>query len=159
MRRSLALFSLFALMAVAASAQPSSLPAEAQAYLGDWTTYSDETGEAQVVVRISESNGIVQGRIIRVLPTQEHPTPQFTCDDCGGQYQGADLRRIPLITGMKWDDDEFNGGRITDPQKDKTYKAMMKLEGRDQLRVRGYIGIRALGRSQTWRRSSASNCN
>ena len=153
MRRSLALFSLFALVAVAASAQ--SLPAEARAYLDDWTTYSDETGEAQVVVRISEaSDGTVQGRIIRVLPTQEHPTPQFICDDCAGQYQGADLRTIPLITGMEWKGDHFAGGRITDPEKDKRYKATMKLDGPDRLRVRGYIGIRALGRTQVWRRAN-----
>ena len=152
MCRSLALLSLFTLMAVAASAQP--LPAEAQAYLGDWTTYSDETGEAQVVVRISESGGVVQGRIIRVLPTEEHPTPQFICDDCRGQYEGADLRTIPLIENMRWNDDEFSGGRITDPEKDKRYKATMKLDGPDRLRVRGYIGIRALGRTQIWRRAN-----
>ncbi|GAB5537821.1 MAG: DUF2147 domain-containing protein [Rubricoccaceae bacterium] len=154
MRRSLAILSLLSLVAVAASAQPSSLPAEAQAYLDDWTTYSDETGEAQVVVRISEVNGVVQGRIIRVLPTQEHPTPQFQCDDCAGQYQGADLRTIPLITGMEWKGDHFAGGRITDPEKDKRYKATMKLDGPDRLRVRGYIGIRALGRTQVWRRAN-----
>ena len=107
MRRSLALFSLFSLLAVAASAQ-AGLPANARAHLGDWTTYSDETGEAQVVVRISETNGVVQGRIIRVLPTQ----------------------------------------------KDKSYKATLKLDGPNQLRVRGYIGIRALGRTQVWRRAN-----
>ena len=151
MRRSLALFSLFSLVAVAASAQ--SLPAEARAYLGDWTTYSDETGEAQVVVRISESGGVVQGRIIRVLPTREHPNPQFQCQDCGGQYRGVDLRTIPLIQGMRWNDDHFSGGHITDPEKDKRYKATMKLDGPNELRVRGYIGVRALGRTQVWRRS------
>ena len=153
MRRSLALFSLFSLLAVAASAQ-AGLPANARAHLGDWTTYSDETGEAQVVVRISETNGVVQGRIIRVLPTQEHPNPQFQCDDCGGQYQGADLRSIPLISGMEWKGDHFAGGRIIDPQKDKSYKATLKLDGPNQLRVRGYIGIRALGRTQVWRRAN-----
>ncbi|MEO0556985.1 MAG: DUF2147 domain-containing protein [Bacteroidota bacterium] len=153
MHRSLALLCLFSLVAVAASAQ--SLPAEARAHLGDWTTYSDETGEAQVVVRISEaSDGTVQGRIIRVLPTQEYPTPQFICDDCAGQYQGADLRTVPLITGMEWKGDHFAGGRITDPQKDKRYKATMKLEDAERLRVRGYIVIRALGRTQVWRRAN-----
>lgn len=153
MRRPLVLVGLFSLIAIASSAQP--LPPEARAYLGDWTTYSDETGEAQVVVRISEaSNGTVQGRIIRVLPTRDHPTPQFICEDCGGQYQGVDLRTIPLITGMRWNRDEFSGGRIVDPEKDKSYKATMKLESRDRLRVRGYIGVRALGRTQVWRRTS-----
>ena len=43
---------LFLLAAPCALAQ--SLPSEARAHLGDWTTYSDETGEAQAVVRIFE---------------------------------------------------------------------------------------------------------
>lgn len=154
MRRTLALSVLFSLVALAASAQPSSLPAEARAYLGDWTTYSDETGEAQVVVRISESNGVVQGRIIRVLPTREHPNPQFICDDCTGQYQGVDLRTIPLITGMEWHRDHFRGGRVNDPENDKSYKATLKLDGPNRLRVRGYIGVPALGRTQVWRRTN-----
>ena len=151
MRRTLALAALLPLLAAAASAQ--SLPAEARAYLGDWTTYSDETGEAQAVVRITESDGVVRGRIVRVLPTEEHPEPQFRCGDCEGTYENADLRTVPLIEGMEWNKDEFAGGRIVDPTSAKSYKATMKLDGPDELRVRGYIGIRALGRTQVWRRA------
>ena len=151
MRRSLALLSLLTLVAVAASAQP--LPEDALAHLGDWTTYSDETGEAQVIVRISESGGVVQGRIIRVLPTQEEPTPNFICEDCRGRFRGVDLRTVPLIEGMEWNRDHFSGGHIIDPDKAKTYKATIKLDGPDRLKVRGYIGIRALGRTQVWRRN------
>lgn len=129
------------------------LPAAARAYLGDWTTYTDDGSEAQSVVRITESGGVLRGRIIRVLPTAEYPTPQFRCDDCAGRYAGADLRTVPLIEGMEWKGDEFSGGRITDPTNGKSYKGILTLEGRDRLRVRGYIGVRALGRTQVWRRA------
>ena len=54
---------------------------------------------------------------------------------------------------MEWNDDEFAGGRITDPQNAKTYRATMKLDGRDRLRVRGFVGIRAFGRTQVWERA------
>lgn len=149
--RRLSLFALLvALVAPALSAQ--SLPPEAQAYLGDWTTYSDDTGEAQVVVRITAPNGVLQGRIIRVLPTEAYPRPQFQCDDCAGRYEGADLRTVPLIEGMEWNDDEFSGGRIVDPQNGRSYRGVLRLDGTDRLRVRGFIGVRALGRTQVWRR-------
>ena len=147
------LLTLFALTALALPATSQTLSAEARSYLGDWTTYSDETGEAQAVVRIFEADGVVVGRIVRVLPSEEYPEPSFICDDCEGTYAGADLRTVPLIRNMEWKGDEFAGGRILDPTTDKSYKATMKLDGPDQLRVRGYIGIRALGRTQVWRRT------
>lgn len=139
------------LFATASSAQR--LPAEARAYLGDWTTYNDEGTEAQSVVRFTESDGVLRGRIIRVLPTEEYPTPQFRCDDCDGQYEGADLRTVPLVEGMTWDDDEFSGGRITDPTNGRRYRGFLRLESPNRLRVRGFVGIRALGRTQVWRRA------
>lgn len=130
-----------------------SLPPEAEAYLGDWTTYSDDGSEAQSVVRISASNGVLRGRIIRLLPTASYPNPQFRCDDCRGRYQGADLRTVPLIEGMEWGGDEFSGGRINDPTNGRSYRGVLRLDGRDRLRVRGFVGVRALGRTQVWRRA------
>ncbi len=70
-----------------------------------------------------------------------------------GQYRGADLRTVPLIEGMEWGGDEFSGGRITDPTNAKSYRGILRLDGPDRLRVRGFIGIRALGRTQVWRRA------
>lgn len=147
------LLSLALLIVAGASVSAQSLPAAARAILGDWTIRSDETGEAQAVVRFAESGGVVSGRIVRVLPTAEYPEPAFICDDCKGAYRGADLRRIELVSNMLWRSDEFAGGRIVDPQNDRTYRATMKFDGRDRLRVRGYVGIRALGRTQVWERA------
>ena len=148
----LLLFAALALL-VGPLAAAQSLPAEARAYLGDWTTYNDAGTEAQSVVRITEAGGVLRGRIIRVLPTEEYPNPQFRCDDCEGEDQGQDLRTVPLIEGMEWRGDEFAGGRITDPTNGKSYRCILKLESRDRLKVRGYIGVRALGRTQVWRRA------
>ena len=145
---------LLAVLALTAAAPlaAQTLPAAARAYLGDWTTYDDDGTEAQAVVRLTAAGGVVSGRIVRVLPTRQYPTPQFRCDDCEGAYAGADLRTVPLIAGMEWQGDEFAGGRITDPMNGKRYRCVLKLDGRDRLKVRGYLGVRALGRTQTWRR-------
>ncbi len=130
-----------------------SLPTAARAYLGDWTTYDGD--EAQSVVRITESDGVLRGRIIRIVATEADPNPQYLCSTCEGEFEGVDLRTVPLIEGMEWDDGEFSGGRITDPTNGKRYKGILKLEGRDELGVRGYVGVRALGRTQTWRRAAS----
>ena len=154
MRRLLPTLALLALLALTATAlHAQSLPAEARAYLGDWTTYGDDGDEAQAVIRLTEENGVLNGRIVRVLPTRQYPNPQFQCDDCRGRSQGADLRTVPLIEDMTWDEDEFNGGRILDPQNGRSYRAFMRRDGPDRLRVRGVVGVRALGRTQVWRRA------
>ncbi len=150
--RRLAFSAALVLLSVA-PAHAQRLPAEAQAYLGEWTTYGDDGREAQAVILLSEEGGVVRGRIVRLLPTERHPEPEFRCDDCHGHYEGDDLRTVPLIEGMEWQGDELAGGRITDPTTGKSYGAVMRLDGPDELRVRGFVGIRALGRTQVWRRT------
>ena len=151
MHRPFWLAALLPLLASGAAAQ--SLPAEAHAYLGDWTVMDEESGEAQAVVRIQEVRGRVEGRIVEVLPTEEYPEPNFRCDDCAGEYEGADLREIRLIRDMEWDGARLSGGRIVDPKKDRAYRLLMTLDGQDRLRVRGYLGVKALGRTQVWHRA------
>ena len=52
------------------------------------------------------------------------------------------------------DADHGENGRIYDPESGKTYRSVIASEG-NTLSVRGYIGVKALGRSQTWKRTSA----
>ncbi len=144
---------LFLALVFAVPTMAQTLPAPAREVLDDWTI-RDESGEAQAVVRFTEEDGLVVGRIVRVLPTAEFPTPSPVCDDCRGRYHGADLRRVRLVWDMRWRDGEFQGGRIVDPQHDRVYRATMRFDGADRLRVRGYVGVRALGRTQVWERAA-----
>ena len=48
----------------------------------------------------------------------------------------------------------IKNGKIYDPETGKTYKAVISSTG-NTLSVRGYIGFKALGRSETWKRTSA----
>jgi uncharacterized protein (DUF2147 family) len=52
-----------------------------------------------------------------------------------------------------------DGGKLYDPKSGKTYHGTMSAEG-DQLHLRGYIGIKAFGRSETWTRTDhgAATC-
>lgn len=47
---------------------------------------------------------------------------------------------------------EYGNGTIYDPENGKTYKCVMTLENDDALKVRGYIGISLIGRTDTWTR-------
>ncbi|MFO0986279.1 MAG: DUF2147 domain-containing protein [Alphaproteobacteria bacterium] len=51
------------------------------------------------------------------------------------------------------DPNEWEGGRIYNPEDGETYKSTMKLRPDGKLEVRGYVGISLLGKSQYWERA------
>lgn len=118
---------------------------------GRWQTIDDETGKPKSIVEIqTAADGTLSGKVAEVLRSDQGPNP--LCTKCDGE------RKDQPITGMTilWDlepagEGAWSGGSILDPAKGKTYRAKARLlEGGDKLEVRGYIGIEALGRSQTW---------
>lgn len=129
------------------------LPAEAHAYIGDWLVSDEDAEAAEAVMRIYHDGGKVHGRIVRSLEADAPADGSVPCVECDGEFEGADLREVPLIRNMEWEGDGFGGGRIFDPRSGRSYKCVMELEAPDRLRVRGYLGIRALGRTQVWERA------
>lgn len=61
------------------------------------------------------------------------------------------LLGLVLLTNFKYDDGEWNGGKIYDPKSGKTYSCTMKLKG-DKLEIRGYVGLSMFGRTTVWTR-------
>lgn len=62
-----------------------------------------------------------------------------------------DLCGLRVIWGLDWQGGgDWTGGRVYDPTSGETYGARLRVEGPQRLRVRGYVGIPWIGRSQTW---------
>jgi uncharacterized protein (DUF2147 family) len=118
-----------------------------QTVIGKWKTMDDETGKAKSIVEIYEKLGKIYGRILEILE-EEHRNRK--CDLCTGADKDKPILGMTIIKGLTKDDDEYNGGKITDPKNGKQYKCYITLEGKDKLKVRGYIGISLLGRTQYW---------
>jgi len=123
-----------------------SLGLQAQTVTGKWKTIDDETGKAKSIVEISEKNGKLYGKVVEILTDKK----DAKCDKCPGTDKGKPIKGLTIIKGLKKDGSEYSGGTITDPGSGKEYKCALKLDGADKLNVRGYIGIQALGRTQTW---------
>jgi uncharacterized protein (DUF2147 family) len=121
--------------------------------VGVWKTIDDKTGKPKSLVRISESNGELHGRIEKLFrEAGEDPNPK--CDQCEGTLKDQPMLGMTILTGMKKDGKEYNGGSILDPASGKVYKSKMSLaEDGKKLDVRGYIGVPMLGRTQTWLRA------
>ncbi len=66
---------------------------------------------------------------------------------------------IEVISGVKpVSSSEWEGGDIYDPKTGKTFNFDMEQRG-DQMKVRGYLGVKMLGKSETWTRTSAGGRN
>lgn len=65
-----------------------------------------------------------------------------------------ELKGIKMLKNFSFEDDEWSGGTIYDPQSGKTYKSYMSLEDNNTLSLRGYIGLPMFGRTSTWTRIS-----
>ncbi len=57
-----------------------------------------------------------------------------------------------ILTGLSKNGDEWNGGKILDPENGKTYKCYITLEDKNKLKLRGYIGFSLIGRTEYWYR-------
>ncbi len=96
-----------------------------------WQTYDE--GQPKGVVKITESNGVLTGKLVSAN-TQK-----------GKQYVGTTvIRNLKADGGGK-----YSGGTITDPAKGKDYRMTASLSG-STLNLKGYIG--PFSRSQQWKK-------
>ncbi len=115
--------------------------------VGTWTTIDDKTGEKRAVVRIEQSGNTLTGTIVRVFP-QAGDTG--ICNNCPGEFKDQKIQGLQFLRQLTDDGHgEWGGGTILDPKTGKMYRAKITVAG-NKLYVRGYIGISAIGRTQTW---------
>ncbi len=118
--------------------------------IGMWKTIDDASGKPKSLVRITESNGVVSGKIEKLFrePTEDQNP---VCDKCEGELKGKPVLGMTILNGLQKDGDSYSGGTVLDPHNGKTYKAKLTLkdEGK-KLEMRGYIGAPLFGRTQTW---------
>ncbi|AWL28750.1 hypothetical protein A7P53_04095 [Acinetobacter defluvii] len=116
-----------------------------------WKTIDDKTQKPMSIVKFTENrNGTLSANIQKVFESSQAQK----CTKCVGKYQNKPLIGANIISNLKSvGHNKYTGGHITDPQTGKTYKFNATLSENGQiLKGRGFIGVSALGRSQTWHR-------
>lgn len=125
----------------------------AQDLTGTWQQIDDKTGSPKALIEIrQDSNGTYAGKIVKVTPRPGY-TPQKTCNKCPVPYTNQPILGMDVLTGLKQVGDSVNyeKGRVIDPLGGKIYDAKVRLSSNGKrLTLRGYVGVSALGRSQTW---------
>lgn len=122
---------------------------------GLWQSIDDKTGAPKGIVRISkDADGSYMGTVTKVTPRVGYKPKEF-CIDCPAPYTNKPIIGLNVIRGLKHKDgDNYEGGKILDPNSGKIYSLKAKLSPNGKkLVLRGYVGIAVLGRSQTWIRA------
>lgn len=119
--------------------------------LGYWST---DAGSVLQIDRCGESVCVVIRTISQKAPgviDARNPDPAL---------RNRPICRLAIGTGFRLvDPTHAVSGRIYDPESGNTYKSVMTSVG-NELNLRGYIGFKALGRTQTWHRTieEAATC-
>lgn len=119
---------------------------------GLWKSIDERTGKPTAIIRITEIEGRLEGRIERVFPEPgESANP--VCSECKGELKDRPVVGMIILTGLRHSGDAYTEGQILDPDSGKLYRCTVRLlDGGKMLNIRGYIGIPLLGRTQVWLR-------
>ncbi len=119
--------------------------------VGTWRTIDDKTGEAKSIIKIINVDGKLQGKVLKVLQSDQGPHP--VCSACEGDLHNKPVEGMTILWDLEREGDSWEGGQIMDPANGKTYKCKMSLlDDGQKLEVRGFIGFSLFGRSQVWER-------
>ena len=119
---------------------------------GTWKNIDDKTGSSKAILEIrQESNGTYTAKIVKVTPRPGY-TPKENCVNCPAPYTNKPILGLDVMKGLKHTNGtNYTGGKIIDPLSGKIYSCKAKLSSNGKrLTLRGYVGVSALGRSQTW---------
>ena len=128
---------------------------------GFWHSIDDRTGEKLSIVEIRKgADGRYHGKI-----AYRYPVPGgaalINCTKCPPPYTNQPILGLEILSGFKEDPDKRNAyvdGKVLEPKSGKIYKgkANLSADGK-RLRLRGYVGVSALGRTQVWIRTDNAN--
>ena len=124
--------------------------------VGKWNTIDDIWNKEKSEVEIVEKNGELLGYIrkIHLLP---HEGNDPVCVACEGKLKNSKIVGMTILDDFKRNGDKWEDGDILDPGNGKVYTASIWLVGKDELRVRGFLG--PFYRTQTWKRIIPTESN
>jgi uncharacterized protein (DUF2147 family) len=142
----LLLFFMISLMGLSTYAQ------KATAILGTWYTEENKS-----LVEIYQENGKFYAKMISLKDPIDPLTGKAKLDkeNPDPKLKSRPLIGIILLKDLRYESENYwGGGEIYDPESGNTYSCRLKMNGNNELDMRGYMGISLIGRSTTWKRKS-----
>ena len=139
----------FCLMAIFTFAQ------KADDIVGVW-----EPGHGKARVKIDNIDGKYYGRIVWLKEPNDPDTgkPKTDANNPDESMRSAPLRGYRILKDFEYKGKgEWAEGTIYDPETGNTYSSVITMKDDNTLDIRGFVGVRTFGRSDTWRRLKVGN--
>jgi uncharacterized protein (DUF2147 family) len=123
---------------------------KAEDVLGPWF---NEEKDAKVEIYIE--NGKYFGKVVwlKTPIDPENGKPKLDTKNPDEELQKRPVMGLLLVSDFDYEGEGlWENGDIYDPKSGKTYSCYMKLESKDSLKVRGFIGVSWIGRTTYWTR-------
>ena len=139
-----------ALLLLAAASEATVAGEPRDGIVGDWLTRDGKS-----IVRIERNGPTFTGAIVWLKdpeapgggPKLDHMNPEPARRD-------RNILGLVILRDLRSDrEGSWSGGRVYDPESGKTYRCEASLDGPDRIRLRGFVGIALLGRTEIWKRA------
>ncbi len=122
------------------------LSINAQSVTGKWYSV-DEDGLKSSIIEVYQNNNKIYAKILKLVKEEDKGK---LCDKCEGDMYNKPIEGMEILKGLSKDGDEWNGGKILDPENGSIYKCYIELVEKNKLKIRGYIGFSLIGRTEYW---------
>ncbi|TCC91959.1 DUF2147 domain-containing protein [Pedobacter frigiditerrae] len=116
--------------------------------LGKWLNSS---GEGQI--EIFKKGEKYFGKLVWIKdPNDENGKPRTDVKNPNTSLRTKPILGLEIVKDFVYEDNEWTEGKVYDPKTGKSYSGNMSLEGVNKLKMRGYIGISLIGRTEVWKK-------
>lgn len=131
--------------------------------IGYWKTIDDKTLQVLSIVQIyAEKDGSLSGKVVEIVPVLGQKSTDV-CQMCKGRSHNQPIIGMQIIWGMMQDgvgSDTWVNGHVLDPKSGNIYSGKMTVLNNGQsLKLRGYVLMPMLGRSEIWQRTDGVDKN
>ena len=113
---------------------------------------------ADATFEVFEENGKLGARIVELRePLTADGQTKTDIHNSDASRHGQPIVGLVFMSGFTpTEPGKWENGTIYDPKSGKTYSCVIELQGTDKLKVRGYVGVSLIGRTEVWTRAKGS---
>lgn len=99
-------------------------------------------------------SGVYEGKIAWLREPNENGKPKVDKDNPDKSLRNRPLLNMVFIKNLKSrGKNKYDGATVYDVSSGNTYSAKIELTGPNTMKLRGYLGLSLLGRTETWTRA------
>jgi uncharacterized protein (DUF2147 family) len=115
-----------------------------------------EPSHGKARVKVEKIGNKYYGKIVWLREPNDPATgqPKVDKNNPDESMRKSPLRGYRLLKDFVYDESgkEWTEGTIYDPENGSTYSCVIKMKNDNTIEIRGYVGVKALGRTDIWKR-------